>query len=296
MNKNIIKWGMSVLAMGLLVACGGQHATGLSSSSEHGTGLSSSSESSSHATGLSSSSESSSHATGISSSSESSSHATGISSSESEESSESKEVEGGFVVTINGEISNIAVVTEDIGTDHGFFEVTLAADDLVRVSYDDEDLSFYGYNGVAYEEATVAFTAEVSGLHKFYINSSDEIWVLGKSDEPVGTVNVDLWTKFSISDDQVNLAAYAWVWSEGGEGAWFSATHVTESWESEFNRHYTITLEGNPTGKKVKLAVFSEESGVTPASAPTGWEGAVAQSGDATIEDWTTSYGANLYA
>ena len=84
MNK-FFKWGLSVLALSVLAACGGNsssHATGLTSSQSHATGLTSES---SHATGLTS--DESSHATGLTSE-ESSEESNDDSDATSEESSE----------------------------------------------------------------------------------------------------------------------------------------------------------------------------------------------------------------
>ena len=224
-----------------------------------------------------------------------SSEASSEQSSSSEPAASSSEADPTYVVSVNDLIVNVAVTKPSSGTDKGYFELALEANDVVKVTFGASAINFAGYNGNAYAEPASAFTAENDGDHKFYITDKDVIWVTRQEDHS-GEQTVDLYTKFSIPDDKAALVAYAWVWADGQDGAWALATHDTAyAYDKEWDRHYTCTVS-DPVGKKVILAIFSADSGVDADHEPNAtWDGCVVESGTATIEDWTTSVGANVY-
>ena len=138
------------------------------------------------------------------------------------------------------------------------------------------------------------FKIKEAGTYNFYIETGDYqpgIWVeKAKEIDPTAVTTMNLYVKFNIEDANLG-SVYAWVWSEGGEGAWHYATYVAEDWEALNNHHYTVGVV-DPVGKKVKVAVFSAESGVDADHAPDAeWTGKIAESAEATFADW----GADIY-
>ncbi len=303
-----------MLSMAFVLASCGGGSTGLSvsesptptpSASSETSASSSVTPTSSSVTPASSSSEpaASSSVTPASSSSEpavsssvtpTSSSVTPEESSPAESSAESSEADPTYIVSVKDVIVNVAVTKPSTGTDKGYFELALEAEDYVKVTFGSSTINFAGYNGDAYEEARSSFTADLDGDYKFYITNEDVIWVT-RQENHSGEQTVHLYTKYAITNEQTALVAYVWAWSDEVAGSWALATHVTETWEAESNRHYSCTIS-DPVGMKVILAIFSADSGVDADHEPNAnWDGCVLRSGSATIEDWTTSVGANVY-
>ena len=287
----------------VLASCGGGSRLSVSESSSPAASASSEPAASSSVTPASSSSEpaassstpeESSTTPEESSSTPEESSSTPEESSPAESSAESSETDPTYIVSVKDVIVDVAVTKPSTGTDKGYFELALEAEDYVKVTFGASSLTFAGYNGDAYEDPDTMFTAELDGDYKFYITSEDVIWVTRQEDHS-GEHTVHLYTKYAITNEQTALVAYVWTWSDDVAGSWALATHVTETWEAESNRHYTCTIS-DPVGMKVILAIFSADSGVDADNEPNAnWDGCVLQSGDATIEDWTTSVGANVY-
>jgi len=217
-------------------------------------------------------------------------------SSSAESSAQSSETDPTYIVSVKDLIVDVDVTKPSTGTDKGYFELALKAEDYVKVTFGASSLTFAGYNGKAYEDPDTMFTADLDGDYKFYINDKGVIWVARQEDHS-GEQTVHLYTKFSIPDDKVGLVAYAWVWEDGKDGAWYLATYdAAYEYAGEWDRHYTCTV-ADPVGKKIILAIFSADSGVDADHEPNAtWDGCVVESGNATIVDWTTSVGANVYA
>lgn len=104
-----------------------------------------------------------------------------------------------------------------------------------------------------------------------------------ETSEPSNLTLVDVYAKFGIGNEQVNLPTFVWVWPDGGEGTWYHAIHVVETWEETNNRHYTFTME-NPIGMNIVMAVFSASSGFDAEHLPTSWDDKITQSADGVIQ------------
>ena len=97
--------------------------------------------------------------------------------------------------------------------------------------------------------------------------------------EPQTEYVVNIWSKITIGNANVDKPAYAWIFTNNTDGKWYAATHVAESWETETNRHYTVNLGSvDPTGKKIVFVVFSSVTDDTP-----NWNDKIVQSADGTI-------------
>lgn len=202
-----------------------------------------------------------------------------------------------FTVLVNDdkvELQNLVAVGS---SDLAFYQIDLVEEDEVIIKKESTALKIGGVNSQPSEEEAYSFVAPIDATYNFYINQDSEIWIT-YSIPAEGAVTVDLYTKFEITDDQLSLPTFAYVWSGQEAGTWFVANHIEEAWESTNNRHFTFSME-NPVGKNILLAIFNADSGYSAENLPGEgcWDNLVLQSGDATIADWTGGkFGADLYA
>ncbi len=119
------------------------------------------------------------------------------------------EIEAGTYVVKKGadEIQVEPFEKEDSGDNHLVFELELEKDDVVTILRDDNKLSFPQKQDEAPKDS---FTAVRSGKHTFYVNSSDDVYVVSPQAE-VEKINL----YFYNSDDWKNVLVHYW----GGENA-----------------------------------------------------------------------------
>lgn len=191
MNKNLFKWGLSLLSLSLLAACGnsGGQSTGASTpASSPATGISTPD---SHATGVSTG-EDDSHATGVSTG-EDDSHATGLSTGEDDSHAageDSGEV-GAVTYYLVGTFNDWTQMDEDyamapvIGSEgtYTITEVNLKANAQIKVM--DSDSNWYPEENIVIAEAgayTVSFCA--TGAIDEFSHGQINVVRTGDSTEP----------------------------------------------------------------------------------------------------------------
>ncbi len=171
------------------------------------------------------------------------------------------------------------------GQDKGYFEANLAVGDVVRATEGNQVLSFHGLNGTQFEEAKLEFAPEEEGLYKFYINSSSEIWIVKASGPSEDAVTVDFYVKaFELTEAYLaEHDVYAYIVEEGKA---YAAAHSGDSWETDWNRHFTAQI-AEPVGKNVQI-VFMEKG------SEFNLEAADKASTPTAINDWGTAYGCDI--
>ena len=215
-------------------------------------------------------------------------------------SGDSSTSETGLVITVNGEARTDASLDDPTGTDKYVINMTLEAEDVITISVDGVAMTFAGMDSVALDTPTTAYTITASGDYTFYVTASDEVW--GIYHKPTqGAVEVNIYTHFSVPDSDLTLPVFVWVWdndpSSGFASTWYAARHIDEpTWENEWGRHFMFDME-NPVGKQLHLVFFSTEvlNNLDEAGMPKNWDLVVKKSEAATVMDWGTSVGCDIY-
>ena len=185
-----------------------------------------------------------------------------------------------YTLYVDGLASDAANIVSTLGwSDLAVFRTELEAGATVSVKADGEDVAFEE-DGVAGRLST---TVEAAGTYNIGVNANGLAW-LSKYEQEVTDFTVDLWVKCLENNDNI---VYAWVYPDGaqdGEGTWYLATHVEETWSAAWNLHYTITGTASLEGYNVIVANFGSESGVDATTAPNAtWDGKITQSATAKV-------------
>lgn len=187
-----------------------------------------------------------------------------------------------ITATVNGEPIELTNIKDPYSSNIGEYNITLNQGDSIIFNRGYVSLEFPDY------DYSTSFVSQIDGVHTFYLNSEYKMYV----SEPVADIIVNIWSKINIEDSNVDKPAYAWIFTNNEDGAWYPAAHVAEEWETTNNRHYTVNVGSViPTNKKIVFVVFKSVTGDTP-----NWDDKIVQSSDGTIAYSGGSYWVNANA
>ena len=197
------------------------------------------------------------------------------------------------VATITGNGIGDAVITISDGTTNKVVNVTVAAVvEKYTVTYQAN-----GGTGADVVVNDIVGSYQLKNVNPFAAPEGKQFkaWKVGETEYALGAeitvgadtvvkavwedvvYTVDVWTKFSIAD--AAKPVYAWVWTNDKDGKFYECVHVSESWEAEYNRHYTMTFSEVPTGKNIIVVCFSSVTDDNP-----DWNNELSRSGDCIIK------------
>lgn len=197
------------------------------------------------------------------------------------------------VATITGNGIGDAVITISDGTTNKVVNVTVAAVvEKYTVTYQAN-----GGTGADVVVNDIVGSYQLKDVNPFTAPEGKQFkaWKVGETEYALGAeiavgadtvvkavwedvvYTVDVWSKFSIAD--ASKPVYAWVWTNDKDGKFYECVHVSESWETEYNRHYTMTFSEVPTGKNILVVCFSSVTDDNP-----DWKNEISRSGDCIIK------------